>query len=63
MTEVLSINGNTGQVFQPVQYYTTTYRGANQSVGAVTWTNWTFNSDLDNTGTNIKGHSTFPFQY
>jgi hypothetical protein len=63
MTEVLSINGNTGQVIQPVQYYTTTYRGASQSVGAVTWTNWTFNSDLDNTGTNMRsadGVITFP---
>ncbi len=63
MTEVLSINGNTGQVIQPVQYYTTTYRGGNQTVGAVTWTNWTFNSDLDNTGTNMRsadGVITFP---
>ena len=45
---------NSGRVTKPSQPYTAAYRSSNQTVSAVTWTDWSVDTTLENNGTDMR---------
>ena len=61
VTEKMRID-NVGRITKPLQPYTASYNSNAQTVSAVTWTDWTIDTDLETNGTSMRtATSTFTF--